>query len=246
MVIKEAKPFTASQWRDPKNWRDRLPREIRIHQLVEERRSVEPDSCRHLVCSCGHRLWMQSRRYRLYLDFYSGGDMRSAMKNYAENWTKNEDDSEFNEEEYLSEGLIWYTIRPLATACSLLHKGSLSDGELYGWRPITHLDLQLPNVVLGISDSKDRENEGSEPPYVPIIADFGISFLSSEGHGCTLSGPPEDFIPTFDTRYPPVSLCFISLDLRTDCIRKGTNLPRMTSNLEKRRMFGALETLPTN
>lgn len=168
------------------------------------------------------------------------------MKNYAENWTKNEDDSEFNEEEYLSEGLIWYTIRPLATACSLLHKGSLSDGELYGWRPITHLDLQLPNVVLGISDSKDRENEGSEPPYVPIIADFGISFLSSEGHGCTLSGPPEDFIPTFDTRYPPVSLCFISLDLRTDCIRKGTNLPRMTSNLEKRRMFGALETLPTN
>ncbi|EUC43470.1 hypothetical protein COCMIDRAFT_28065 [Bipolaris oryzae ATCC 44560] len=203
MVIKEAKPFTASQWRDPKNWRDRLPREIRIHELVEERRSIEPDSCCHLIRSRGHRLWMQSRRYRLYLDFYPGGDLRRAMKNYAQNWTRNEDDFDFNQEEYLSEGFIWYTIRALATACLLLHRGTLSDDALHGWKPITHLDLQLPNVLLDISNPKERADTSSEPPYVPILADFGISFLSSpEGHGCTPSDLPEDFIPTFDTRYP--------------------------------------------
>lgn len=220
MVIKEAKPFTASQWRDPKNWHDRLPREIRIHQLVEERRSVEPDSCRHLVRSRGHRLWMRSRRYRLYLDFYPGGDLRRAMKNYAENWTKEEEDSEFNREEDLSEGFIWYTIKSLATACLLLHRGTLSDNELFGWKPITHLDLQLPNVLLDISNPKEGNYTGSEPSYVPILADFGISFLSPGGHGSTLSDPPEDFTPNFDTRYPPVSFYFTLLDLPTDCIRK--------------------------
>jgi len=59
MVIKEAKAFTPSRWRDPKNWRDQFPQEIRIHQLLEERRAVEAAMCRHIICCRAHRLWMK-------------------------------------------------------------------------------------------------------------------------------------------------------------------------------------------
>ena len=80
MVIKETENFKPSYWRDPMIWRDRLPQEIRIHQLVEERRAADPAMCRHLIHMRAYRLLMRQRKYRLYLDLCTGGTcgMRSS------------------------------------------------------------------------------------------------------------------------------------------------------------------------
>jgi hypothetical protein len=84
MVIKETAP-SAREWRDPRNWRDRLPREVKIHQLVEERRAVRPAMLRHIVRYRAHRLMMRKRKYRLFLDFHAGGDLYKAMEDHHDN-----------------------------------------------------------------------------------------------------------------------------------------------------------------
>jgi serine/threonine protein kinase len=238
MVIKETKTFRPSQWRDPKNWRHRLPQEIRIHELLEERRATDPAMCRHVVRSRGHRLWMKARRYRLYLDYHAGGDINRAMGLCASNWRKKE---RANESIVLPEGFVWYTIKALATACLVLHEGTTAEEPVDGWRPITHLDLHLPNVLLDVSNhpvwgdkgksaqgsSKSAEpsradataagtnsQEAKDPPVVPILADFGISFFSPENE-CLLADNPDDYVLyETDTRYAPVS-CFLLLNRST-------------------------------
>ncbi|KAF2845639.1 hypothetical protein T440DRAFT_522522 [Plenodomus tracheiphilus IPT5] len=45
MVIRQRR-FSPREWRDPQQWRDRRPREIRIHEIVEERRRAQPKICR--------------------------------------------------------------------------------------------------------------------------------------------------------------------------------------------------------
>ncbi|KAI4635872.1 hypothetical protein J4E83_000826 [Alternaria metachromatica] len=176
MVIKEAKAFTPSRWRDPKNWRDRLPQEIRIHQLLEERRA---------------------------------------------------DGKPTDEDIFVPEGFVWYTIKALATACLVLREGTIDDTPVDGWRPITHLDLQLPNILLNvytprIPEAKGKSKAGSsksarlnradaddwrarEPPVMPVLADFGISFFSPDRGDCPITDNPDDYvIHETDTRYPPI------------------------------------------
>ncbi|CAI9629812.1 unnamed protein product [Alternaria burnsii] len=41
LATRELETSTRSAWRDAKIHRDRLPREIRIHELLEERRAVD-------------------------------------------------------------------------------------------------------------------------------------------------------------------------------------------------------------
>jgi hypothetical protein len=191
MVIKEAKPLTARHWRDPKNWRDRLPHEIRIHELLEERRAVDPTMCHYIIRCRAHRLWMTSRRYRLYLDYHAGGDLNGAMKRCADNWKVRRP---ADESVFLPEGFVWYVIKALATACLVLQDGTTSDVPVDGWRPITHLDLHLPNVLLDVSagakvgDTDDADTDRAKvPPVVPILADFGISFFSPQSDDCSES-----------------------------------------------------------
>jgi serine/threonine protein kinase len=146
------------------------------------------------------------------------------MKRYAGNWAGDEDDYEPNEEDYISEGFIWYVMKSLANACLLLQRGTLSDNAVNAWKPITHLDLQPANVLLdttapmnnaayggyfGASAHGAHTNDSNEPPYVPILADFGISFFTPGDLGSAPSDNPEKFLTAFDTRYPPVSLSYL-------------------------------------
>jgi hypothetical protein len=56
-----------AQWRDPSLWRDQKPREIRIHQRIDENRAhavVGPaGNYDNLVEHDGYRLMMRQRRY---------------------------------------------------------------------------------------------------------------------------------------------------------------------------------------
>jgi hypothetical protein len=110
-----------------------------------------------------------------------------------------------------------------------LQTGTTEDDPIEGWKPITHLDLQLPNVLLDVSQppltgerptgplagAEDSHQDATTPepdgvdqyPVVPILTDFGLSFYSPDSGGCPLSDNPEDYILlTVDPRYPPVSV----------------------------------------
>jgi hypothetical protein len=149
-VVKDTRYSGYADWRDPKNWRNRVLREIRIHQLVEERRKVEPDMCRYLVRYLGHRLLMRQRRYRTYLEHHEAGNLYNAMSDHYDDITS----------QRLPEAFIWYMVKALATACLVLQTGTTADEPVKAWKPITHLDLVLGNVFLGLKKRKrDGESE---------------------------------------------------------------------------------------
>jgi hypothetical protein len=150
MAVKDVKS-TASLWRDPQNWRNRLPREIWIHQLVEERRSDEP-GCEFLVRSHGYRVFMEQTRYRIYLDYYDASDLSCAMVQHFQRQTDQD----------LPEEFIWYMAKALTSACIILQRGTMSDEALESWKPITHLDLKMPNILLAFKKRKREDGEDEE------------------------------------------------------------------------------------
>jgi hypothetical protein len=161
MVVKDVKPWRPHMWRDPRNWRNRLPREIQSHRLVEERRQANLDACRHLVRSRGHRLFMRKRRYRLYLDHYQG-DLWHALTTHHTRKVM---------EGQLPEALIWYILRALSSACLILQYSTVAEEPIQGWKPITHLDIFLPNIFLGLDKRKVRETdkENNEDDHTPAL-----------------------------------------------------------------------------
>jgi hypothetical protein len=147
MVVKDVQR-RASQWRDPQNWRNRLPREIQIHELIEERRNDEP-GCQYLVRYYGYRLLMSSRRYRIYLEYYDASNLHYAMTHHFRRQT----------DIPLPEKFIWYIAKALASACLILQQGTTSDGALEAWKPITHLDMHMGNIFLEFRKRKREDGE---------------------------------------------------------------------------------------
>lgn len=168
MVVKDNAAATREAWRDPRTWRDRLPVELAIHRRIEARRSENADACYSIIRCRGHRLLMSKRRYRLYTDYASGGDMNGAMwSSYHGIWEDIDPDNAATAE-CLPEAFIWYTIKALATACLLLQNGTTGDDVVKGWRPIMHLDFQYPNILLDIQDKKrkapaDADADAAQP-----------------------------------------------------------------------------------
>ncbi len=150
MVIKDARNMGSNNWRDPRFWRDGLPSEVRVHQLVEDRRKEVPDDCRHLIRCFGHRLIMTQMRYRLYLEFCTSGNLWDAM------------DVGGKGNKIPPEAYIWYLIRALATALLVLRDGKSGDFKAKGWNQIHHLDVQLPNVFLDYRPLDELVLEGSD------------------------------------------------------------------------------------
>ncbi|KAF2126727.1 hypothetical protein P153DRAFT_68753 [Dothidotthia symphoricarpi CBS 119687] len=228
MAVKETRNHSARHWRDPKNWRGRLPQEVQIHRLVEERRAVDSDKFRHLIRYRGHRLLMSKRKYRIYLDFCSGSDLKCAMVGHSNTWA-----FKFGEGlglPFLPEAFIWSVVKALATACLVLQNGTIALEPVRDWKPITHLDIQLANVLLHCKkrrassiggdlptakeaktsqEKRERERDGqvqedADLPVVPILSDFGLSFYSPTQGNCPLPDNPEDYLLEQDhARYPP-------------------------------------------
>jgi hypothetical protein len=85
MVVKESRGSTKNFWRDPLYWRNQKPQEIRMHQLVDqERGKAEARGHENLIEHQGYRLMMTQRRYRLFLNYYEGGDLYQAIRQHFE------------------------------------------------------------------------------------------------------------------------------------------------------------------
>jgi hypothetical protein len=172
MVVKEA---VIRNMRDPKHWRNRLPREIRIHQIVEERRAEDADMCRHLVRFLGHRLLMRQARYRVYLERYEAGDLHHAMVDHFGETAAGTLPVQF----------IWYMVKALATACLVFENGTIDETPVEGWKPIRHLDLVLGNVFLGLK----RQNWDSVKDVEVDVAGKGKGTGKRQGEH--LTGPAQ-------------------------------------------------------
>jgi len=199
MVIKEAR-LDKSHWRDPCLWREQLPCEIRMHQLVDDGRVVsdnadEPaDSAyKTLVRHHGYRLMMTQRRYRIFFDYYEGGDLWHALEKHCSRlnkivytyqgdqpWLDTEWDEDFrcyrNSEgesgeagllAKIPEGLILRIASSLVQACQILHFGQVSQGGVQNttpeWKPIKHCDIRLDNIFIKPA-AQENENEVCDQP----------------------------------------------------------------------------------
>jgi hypothetical protein len=169
MVIKEARPDQFN-WRDPLQWRDNLPKEIRNHQKIDSNRIASVNrGHRNLVRHRGYRLMMRQRRFRLFLDYYEGGNLSSATRHHFAKRTHPRDGrlpaywigtaltGHFHREgdplrlppAIIPEPFIWEVFRSLIGACQILSSGQAGDVDsLPGWQPITHLDIRFANILL--------------------------------------------------------------------------------------------------
>ncbi|KAL6711470.1 hypothetical protein ACN47E_004404 [Coniothyrium glycines] len=188
-VVKEARPSHRS-WRDPTEWRDQKPREIRIHEKLDnEAVRTEPNN---LITHGGYRLCMSQRRYRIYLEYCPGGDLYHALEEHFPHWRYQAYCPSLDPMAMprISEGFIWHVAKSLVSACQVLHYGQSGDiaTPIDGWRPITHCDISLANILL-VPDER--------PTVYPkvVLADFGMSFYELEGNqGTTQQGNPIEYV----------------------------------------------------
>ncbi|EMD58950.1 hypothetical protein COCSADRAFT_31102 [Bipolaris sorokiniana ND90Pr] len=231
-VIKEAR-MTKGDWRDPIKWRDQVPQEIRVHQLVDSNRANAVGDHDTIIEHYGYRLMMRQRRYRIYLAYYEGGDLHSALRGrmpdpeLVELYTsprKSETkvragyswdaelrcykDPEDNLPPVIPERLILEIIDSLAKACQILHFGQVNyEVVAAGAKRITHRDIKPDNIFIKPSF------EFEEFPKF-VLGDLGLSFFSHDrdedngvAHGSR--APPDNpdqyawSHEQFDHRYAP-------------------------------------------
>ncbi|KAL6157809.1 hypothetical protein ACJQWK_07851 [Exserohilum turcicum] len=229
-VIKEAK-LKRGHWRDPILWRDQVPREIRIHQVVDEHRDNTTGGHRNLAQHYGYRLMMRQRRYRIYLNYYEGGDLSAALRNLPspeledrytrpqkrqhpapEEWNWDFDFLCYRKDDLLPqvlpERLICEIVDSLAAACQILHFGQV-DSEVApeGTHRVTHCDIKPDNIFI-----QPPEKYGEFPTFV--LSDYGIGFFvherrDADGIAPGLRAPPDnpdEYVfqdSQFDGRYAP-------------------------------------------
>ncbi|KAI8943250.1 hypothetical protein NX059_001272 [Plenodomus lindquistii] len=230
-MVSTGKALSPKEWRDPQQWRDRRPREIKIHELVEQRHEQQPGTCQHLIDSRGSRVIIRRRRYDVFEDYF---DEHTLVKILGD-----------RHEGAIAEAFVWQVLRALARACLTLRTGSHEeDVAVEGWRPITHLSLQPHNVHLHIEerdpgqDQSDEERPRKRSRYVPdtakpsrkgkeralsgrttdeqlhrmtivpVLGDFSLAFYTvCEDPRLILDNPDDYILGKEDTRYAPV-ICF--------------------------------------
>jgi hypothetical protein len=122
-----------------------MPREVRIHQLVETTRT--PASHQNLVQYRSHRTMMAKKRYRVYQDLCDGGQLNDALRTYFGR-------PSLSILPEIPESFVWHLMSGLVDACLVLEQGGL-DGPVKRWKPLVHTDLHFGNVLL----ERDPDND---------------------------------------------------------------------------------------
>ncbi|KAI1685416.1 Protein kinase domain containing protein [Pyrenophora tritici-repentis] len=159
IVVKEVEPHPLA-WKCPDEWRDKLPREIHMHQLIDSHHSEATH--RNLVRHRGYRLMMQACRYRIFLELCDGGQLATGLEYHW--YRRNTPSTDFNT---LPEGFIWRMFHGLVKACIVLQEGNPLTA-VPGWKPLIHNDLHMGNVLL-------KSNGPTKPPDV-VLMDYGRTF----------------------------------------------------------------------
>ncbi|KAJ4376031.1 hypothetical protein N0V83_001311 [Neocucurbitaria cava] len=187
-VIKDAKP-TPQNWRDPIQWRDHLPRETDREGLIQH---------------YGHRLMMRQRRYRIYLKYYPGGDVLTALQYNTRIHT------DMLRPDHIPERFLWHVFECLVKACRVLRTGAdraIPEGDedehlFKDWKPITHLDISARNLFM-----KELGNSENPRPQI-VLSDFGQAFTDlntrSGDDPITSDNPHEYLMRAGATQWAPL------------------------------------------
>lgn len=144
-------------------WRNKLPREVQIHRLVDS--DPTATSRQNLIRHRGYRLMMRQQRYRIYLDLCSGGNLYTAL---GTRFRPPRGESIH----ILPEGFIWHVFSSLVDACLYLQRGAPPGQQRPAdWKSIFHLDIHFGNIFL----DNDREN------MVITLKSHNIPFLLADG-----------------------------------------------------------------
>jgi hypothetical protein len=84
---------------------------------------------------------MHRRRHRIYLKYYPGGDLETAL-----GWEPSLGLATVRNNP-LSEGFVWHVFESLISAVRTLQKGNHETDEPH-WKPITHLDIAMRNIFI--------------------------------------------------------------------------------------------------
>ncbi|KAF1849242.1 uncharacterized protein K460DRAFT_404477 [Cucurbitaria berberidis CBS 394.84] len=158
MVMKEVAP-PWFHWKNPDEWRGKLPREIRIHQLIDSTRTG--DSHQNIIRHRGYRLMMRLKRFRIYTDMCSGGQLADALSDRWETDPRLFDVPKTRKQKplkVLPEAFVWHLLSGLVNACLVLSQGRENE-KVEGWNPVVHNDLHAPNVLL--------EKDSNDPTLTP-------------------------------------------------------------------------------
>ena len=107
---------------------------------------------------------MRQRRYRLLLEHCSGGSLSGAMHLHDVRWQHQivrKNVHVAREPDCLPEGFIWGVIKAITSACLVLQTGRIQGEHVENWKPITHLDIQAPNILLRREDKMPLEHDDS-------------------------------------------------------------------------------------
>lgn len=187
MVVKDCN-LIKENYSLPKSWYDQLPMEIALHRRIDRKRKREDVSdpgFNHIVEHRGYRLMMHKRRYRLYLEYCSGGDLARTVSRVFHAWDPEREgrgypdllqlsEDELSALPIIPEALVWYIFRSLVKAYMILHHGTTSHEETDpDWKPVTHLDVNFCNVFI----RSEAASKGS--PQI-VLADFGMGFINRD------------------------------------------------------------------
>ncbi|CAI6332863.1 unnamed protein product [Periconia digitata] len=179
IVCKEA-TLAKKQMYNPIEWRQRLPREICIHRIIDNAREKDPLGYRNLMRHRGYRLMMFDKRYRIFMDYHAFGDLTDSVQDrrrYMDGNLGQWNTSKHPQKERLPEGFLWHVFRELVKAGQTFRHGHHDiekRGDFEDWRPLVHRDIGARNVFVSEQEPED-EFENKDYPRI-ILADFGLTF----------------------------------------------------------------------
>ncbi|KAF2644113.1 hypothetical protein P280DRAFT_515081 [Massarina eburnea CBS 473.64] len=171
MVAKEATPSLAS-WIQPSEWRQQRPREITMHVILDNARDEDTNPFPNIIQHYGYRLMMRHRRFRLYLEYCSRGNLAHALRDRTTvGWKNGQRHEDYKDAP--PECFIWYVLAELVEACIILEQGNANHLR-ENWQPLVHADFHNANVFLKPRESSSNGIPKSWPHI--ILADYGRMF----------------------------------------------------------------------
>ncbi|KAF1849253.1 uncharacterized protein K460DRAFT_259368, partial [Cucurbitaria berberidis CBS 394.84] len=142
IAVKDIASIYYSDWVNPMNWRDKLPRDVAIQERVRMQ-----GGHRAIHRYEGYRLSLPGRRYRLYHEVCEYGNLMTAMDYYSKQWRRRRNrpfPAKKEPEHVIPEAFLWEVFRNLVEACTFLERGAGVDmGAGKEWRSIVHNDMHL-------------------------------------------------------------------------------------------------------
>jgi hypothetical protein len=128
---------------------------------------------------------MGQRRFRIYLEYYSGGDLKTALGCQFQNWTPPLNGHIWGPyplhidggywqawappHHTIPEGFIWHVARSLIKACLVLQFGTSHSPCLPHWKPMTHFGYIACKYIPEVGRQQQRMRASNVSSIISLI-----------------------------------------------------------------------------